>query len=216
MVYFSIRKLLNLLWQIFYITGLIFIAATGPIFKHKLIIWSHCFWMITTVVPWSSLVEGNEGYVLAPVVRYCVYDKSPQKLCSNIPYLFDLSLAHLLLLKSSKDVLLGKLGLFPKCKIVIKIIPADSCPGQRTIINCKLCQSFLTKDIGCFLHMNYECFLVCSVWPDLAKFCPCCKFLKLFCQSFEGLFSIWSNIEATYYGKYFTKEAKYPNIEKII
>ena len=39
--YFLFGKKLNLLWQIYYITGQIFVAANGLILKHNLIIWSH-------------------------------------------------------------------------------------------------------------------------------------------------------------------------------
>ena len=41
-VYLLLVKLVNLLWQICYDTGLIFIVANGPILKHNLTIWSHC------------------------------------------------------------------------------------------------------------------------------------------------------------------------------
>ena len=41
-VYLLLVKLVNLLWQICYNTGLIFIVANGPILKHNLTIWSHC------------------------------------------------------------------------------------------------------------------------------------------------------------------------------
>ena len=41
-VYLLFVKLVNLLWQICYNTGLIFIVANGPILKHNLTIWSHC------------------------------------------------------------------------------------------------------------------------------------------------------------------------------
>ena len=39
--YFLFGKIVNLLWQICYITGLIFIVASGQILKHNLTIWSH-------------------------------------------------------------------------------------------------------------------------------------------------------------------------------
>ena len=39
--YFLFGKKLNLLWQIYYITGQFIIAANGQILKHNLIIWSH-------------------------------------------------------------------------------------------------------------------------------------------------------------------------------
>ena len=41
-VYFLFGKMLNLLWRIFYIFGLIFIVENGQILKNYLTIWSHC------------------------------------------------------------------------------------------------------------------------------------------------------------------------------
>ena len=40
-VFFLFGKMLNLLWQICYITGIVFIIANGQILKHNLTIWSH-------------------------------------------------------------------------------------------------------------------------------------------------------------------------------
>ena len=42
MVNFLFVKMLKLLWQICFITGLIFVVAKGQILKHNLTIWSHC------------------------------------------------------------------------------------------------------------------------------------------------------------------------------
>ena len=39
--FFIFGKIANLLWQIYYITGLVFIVANGHIIKHNLTIWSH-------------------------------------------------------------------------------------------------------------------------------------------------------------------------------
>ena len=40
-VYFCFGKILNLLWQMFCINGLIFIVTNGQILKDNLTIWSH-------------------------------------------------------------------------------------------------------------------------------------------------------------------------------
>ena len=45
-VYFSFGKMLSILWQIWDIIGLIFIAANGQILKNNLTIWSH--WLAKT------------------------------------------------------------------------------------------------------------------------------------------------------------------------
>ena len=41
-VYFLFSKIVNQLWQIWYISGLIFIVPSGQILKFNLTIWSHC------------------------------------------------------------------------------------------------------------------------------------------------------------------------------
>ena len=41
-LYLVFGNLLNLLWQIFYATGQIFIVVNGQKMKHYLAIWSHC------------------------------------------------------------------------------------------------------------------------------------------------------------------------------
>ena len=48
-VYFLFGKIVNLLWQICYTSGLIFIVANGPILKYNLTIWSH-WWYIPTPI----------------------------------------------------------------------------------------------------------------------------------------------------------------------
>ena len=51
-VHFLFGQIVILLWQICYITGLIFIVANGQILKHNLSIWSHC---------WSTSFVRNGG-----------------------------------------------------------------------------------------------------------------------------------------------------------
>ena len=72
-------------------------------------IWSHCSPLTLYDIPWSSLIEGDEGLIDPSGKLLCLWQtkKIMQHMLDNIPYTFDCGadqVVHLLLLKSSMDI----------------------------------------------------------------------------------------------------------------
>ena len=68
--YFLLCKMLNLLWQIYEIVGLIFIVANGQMLKYNLTLWSHCPFASCVVVVVVVIVCAPTLTLESPNYRY--------------------------------------------------------------------------------------------------------------------------------------------------
>ena len=75
--------MLNQLWQIYYISGLIFIVAIGQILKNNLTIWSH--WLNGRTWDSTDVREKRERNVLVVIdVIFQTDPRSHLNLCAKI------------------------------------------------------------------------------------------------------------------------------------